>query len=94
MKWTYDSNKYEAVHKTRFGDCEVTIVEFLVGGYSAWVRRVPSVATILKHNYPMDYGIENVKEDFMMRIKNYLFEQATYWDSMFDSLLVAQRGEE
>jgi hypothetical protein len=94
MKWTYEHTGYEGVHKTRFGDCEVTIVEFNCGGYVAWVKKTPSVSTILKYNYPMNYGIENVKEDFMMRIKDYLFEQAIYWDSMFDSLLIAQRGEE
>ena len=42
-------------------------------------------------NSEKENQVDNNNNNFKCVIKDYLFEQATYWDSMFDSLLIAQR---
>ena len=79
LEWIIESNEYEEIHKAYFGNCEITILKFVSGGYSAWVRKVPSVATIFKKNYDYKCSMEEVKEDFLKSFREFLDERTTYW---------------
>lgn len=79
LTWINESNKYEEIHKAYFGSCEITILKFSAGGYSCWVRMIPSVATIFKKSYDCNRSLEEVKEEFLKSFREFLDERTIYW---------------
>ena len=79
LTWIDESNKYEEIHKAYFGSCEITVIKFAAGGARAWARKIPSVSTILKKTYDCNYSIDEVKEDFIKSLREFLDERVVYW---------------
>ena len=86
LTWISESNKYEEVYKSYFGDCEITIVKFMAGGYSAWVRKIPTAVSIFKKSYNYELSLEEVQKDFIESLRNHLDERASYWNTLYHDL--------
>ena len=87
LTWMHEYNGYENLYKAYFGkNCEITIVEFQTGGYVAWVKKLPNASTLLKKSYAHIYSLEEVKDDFIKVLHEYLKERATYWNELYDNL--------
>lgn len=95
LTWINESNKYEEIHKAYFDNYEITIISFLSGGTSAWVKNPGIVSpTIFKKSYPMGMTLEETKEQFLKEFRAYLDERISYWMDIQYSLWHAENWVE
>ena len=90
LSWINDSNKYEEIQKSYFGNYEITILKFSAGGGWAWIKQPNTAFTILKKNYPEASDIEEIKDNFIKSLHEYLDERVNYWKTVQYSLMEAE----
>lgn len=94
LTWIDESNNYEKIHKAYFDNYEITVIEFLAGGTSAWAKNPGIISpTLFKRNYPIELGFEGTKEKFLEEFREYLNEKVSYWIDIQYSLWRAENQD-